>query len=73
MRTDDQNHRLFEKLANRLVKDGTDADEILECFKDVYELGKTMGRIEASDDAIEQASANFARIGNQLGDLSRHE
>lgn len=73
MRTDDQNHRLFEKLARKLVEDGSDAEEIFDCFKQVYELGKTMGRIDASDEAIERASANFARIGKHLGELSRHE
>jgi len=74
MRTDDQNHRLFEKLARKLFEDGTDAEEIFDCFKQVYELGKTMGGAESDDRAIERASANLARISRQLvGDFSRHD
>lgn len=74
MRTDAQNHRLFEKLARKLVEDGTDAEEIFDCFKDIYELGKTMGGAESDDRAIERSSASFARISRQLvGDFGRHE
>lgn len=73
MTTDDQNHRLFEKLANKLVEDGTDAEEIFDCFKQVYELGKTMGHIEGSDAATERISASIARIGNRMEELCRHE
>lgn len=71
--TDASNFRLLEKLATKLVEDGTDAEEIFGCFKQAYELGKTMGRIEAGDEAIERIAATMARVGNQMEELSRHE
>jgi hypothetical protein len=71
--SDDSNLRQLEKLANKLLEEGTDAEEIYGCFKQAYDLGKAMGRVEASDEAIERASANFARIGKRMEELSRHE
>lgn len=64
--SDASNLRLLEKLANKLIEDGTDAEEICGCLKQAYELGKTMGGIEATDAVIE-------RIGVRMEELSRHE
>jgi hypothetical protein len=71
--TDAENFRLLEKLATKLIEDGTDAEEIFDCFRRAYELGKTMGHIEGSDAAAERISARLSRIGNRMEELSRHE
>lgn len=71
--TDETNLRLLEKLANKLVDDGTDAEEIFNCFKQAYDLGKTMGHIEGSDAATERICASLSRIGSRMEELSRHE
>jgi hypothetical protein len=64
--TDETNLRLLEKLANKLVDVGTDAEEIFNCFKQAYALGKTMGHIEGSDAATERICASLSRIGSRM-------
>jgi len=43
---DGQNLRNLRKLADRLVADECEADEIYECLESAYHLGKAEGRLE---------------------------
>lgn len=49
---DEGNLRCLAKLAKALVREGSDSSEIFECLQNAYELGKSEGRLEETNDQL---------------------